>query len=120
MAQALLFYDGACRFCVASAERLRGLDTAHRLRMVDFRAPGATEGVSGFDAARAEQELLLLTPEGRWLGGFDAFRWLSGQLPTLWVVAPVLHFPGMGWLGRRIYAWVADHRYLIMGKAASP
>ena len=117
MAQAQVFYDGQCRFCVASAERLRRLDTAGRLQMVDFRTAPLPEG---FDLARAEQELLLLTPEGDWLGGFDAFRWMAARLPALWALAPLLHLPGMGWLGRRAYAWVADHRYLLMGRATSP
>lgn len=120
MGEAIVFFDGACRFCVASAERLRRLDTAHRLRLVDFRAPGATAGAAGFSLERAERELLLLTPDGRWLGGFEAFRWMALRLPALWGLAPVLHLPGMGWVGRRIYGWVADHRYLIMGKATSP
>lgn len=117
MTTATVFYDGDCRFCVASANRLRALDWQGRLRLLNFRAPGALDGVSGFDAARAEKELLVLTPEGDWLGGFEAFRWMAAQLPALWAVAPLLHLPGMSWLGPRAYGWVADHRYLLMGKA---
>jgi predicted DCC family thiol-disulfide oxidoreductase YuxK len=116
---ATLFYDGACRFCVASMERIRGLDWRGALEYVNFRGPGATAAYAGFDAARAEKELLLQTPAGEWLGGFEAFRWMAGRIPALMPLAPVMHVPGMGWLGQRAYGWVADHRYLIMGRAAS-
>ena len=43
--------------------------------------------------------------------GFFAFRQLTRRIPVLFPLAPVFWFPGMGWLGSRVYRWLAGNRY---------
>lgn len=42
--------------------------------------------------------------------GFYAFRRLLWASPLLWLLIPLFYFPGIGFIGARIYAWVARNR----------
>lgn len=108
-----VYFDGECVFCRRSVELLKALDLRGALRMRDFRVDPASD----IDPARAEKELLLRTRDGRILGGFWAFREMSKRLPLTFLIWPFLYLPGVPWIGERVYAWVADHRLLLMGRA---
>ena len=45
---------------------------------------------------------VLVTPGGRVLRGFDAYRWLLPRLPALSWSWPFWFIPGVAWVGRRI------------------
>jgi hypothetical protein len=47
-------------------------------------------------------ETVLVTPGGRVLRGFDAYRWLLPRLPALSWSWPLWFLPGVAWAGRRI------------------
>ena len=38
-------------------------------------------------------------------------RWMAWRIPVLWWLAPLLYLPGVPWLGRKLYRWVAKNRY---------
>ena len=57
--------------------------------------------------------MILLEPNGRLSGGFEAFARMCLRLPLLWWLVPFVHLPGAGWVGSRVYRWVATHRYLL-------
>jgi predicted DCC family thiol-disulfide oxidoreductase YuxK len=111
-----VFYDGDCTFCIGNARAVGMLDLFRRIQLVDFRAPGATAAWPDFDAGRAEQELLIRTRQGTWLGGFHAFRWMAWRLPLLWWLAPILSMPGVAVVGVPLYAWVSRRRFLLSGR----
>lgn len=111
----IFYYDAECRFCVALA---RILGRLYRGRALELRA-----GLDD-DARRvglAEEDLqrsaYLVSPRGRALEGFFAFRRLSLLVPLLWPLAPLLWLPGSGLLGPRVYRWVSDNRRGIFGCA---
>ena len=113
-----VFYDGVCEVCVHSMQLLRALDLLHRLEPVNFRSPAELAHWRDFgpqQAARAESELLILLPTGKWLGGFRAFRFMAWRLPLCWFVAPLLYLPGASLIGSKVYAWVAMNRYRLLG-----
>jgi predicted DCC family thiol-disulfide oxidoreductase YuxK len=114
--QAVVLYDGQCRFCAASVSLLRRLDWLHRLAFADARdreqLPGGEPPV---EPDRLLEEMHLLPPNGgRLLHGFGALRWIAWRLPLLWPVAPLLYLPGVPALGQRLYLWVARHRFQLV------
>lgn len=107
-----LVYDGYCPLCIRTMTQLDVLDGGHRLRYVDLERDSmrAAELVPGLSAEAMREEMALVTPEGRVLRGFFAFREVSRRLPGLWPLVPLMYAPKSEWVGTRIYAWVAANR----------
>ena len=110
----ILLYDGQCGFCLESVKWLRRLDRFGwvELRDVHTEANLATLHPD-LTPERCRSEMVLIEPAGRLSGGFGAFRRLCLRLPLLMGLAPLLYLPGMGWVGTRVYRWVARRRYLL-------
>ena len=112
--RALLLYDGRCGFCVESVKRLRVLDLFGWVDPLDFHAqPDLSTLHPLLTPERCRSEMVLLEPDGRLLGGFQAFARLTLKLPFLMVLAPLVHLPGAAWVGTRVYRWIATHRSLL-------
>lgn len=109
--KALVLFDGDCQLCQRSVAVLKRLDWLGRLHFRSARddPPPAKVGLRR-DRMLAEMHLL---PPGRDRAfvGFEAFRWLAWRLPLLAPVAPLLYLPGVPWVGRRAYLWVARNRF---------
>jgi predicted DCC family thiol-disulfide oxidoreductase YuxK len=107
-----LVYDGYCPLCIRTMTQLDVLDGARRLRYVDLerestRARELLPNVS-LDAMR--EQMAVVTPDGRVMRGFFAFREVSRRLPALWMLVLLMYLPGAEWAGTRVYAWVAANR----------
>ncbi len=74
-----LVYNGAFARQKSQASLVEGLDVFGRLSVK------AAEG-------EAEQRLTAITPYGK-LTGYDLFAWLTGRLPLLWIIYPVIGLP---------------------------
>ena len=112
--RAVLLYDGQCGFCLESVKRLRVLDLFGWVDPLDFHVqPDLARLHPSLTPERCRSEMILLEPDGRLSGGFEAFARLSARLPTLWPTAPLLYVPGVPFAGRTVYRWVAAHRYLL-------
>jgi predicted DCC family thiol-disulfide oxidoreductase YuxK len=106
-----VLYDGACGLCRRSRRTLERLDGAGRLSFVDIHDPDVA--AREFPALRWDDlmdEMHVLDPEGRSTRGFFAFRTLAGVLPALRALWPLLWIPGVPFVGRRVYRWVARTR----------
>src|SRR5271167_3018384 len=113
--RACVLYDGQCPLCLKSVALLRRLDWLKRLRYLDARTPAALpEHARALRPERLLEEMHLLTGGGRIYHGFASFRWMAWRLPLLWSVAPLLYFPGVPWLGQRLYLWVARNRFHLV------
>jgi predicted DCC family thiol-disulfide oxidoreductase YuxK len=107
----IVLYDGHCGLCLRSMFTLLQCDWLKKLKPVDFRiaddhrsfAPEVTE-------RNLDKSMHIKLPNGSYLTGFDAFRYLSGKLPPLWPLYPLLWIPGVAPIGRRVYRWIADRR----------
>lgn len=107
-----LVYDGFCPLCIRTMAQLDELDGARRLRYVDLErdTTRARALLPGVPLDEMRREMAVVTPEGKVLRGFFAFRALSLRLPALWALVPFVYAPGASWVGMRVYAWVAAKR----------
>ena len=95
-------------------KRLRVLDLFGWVDPLDFHTqPDLNKLHPVLTPERCRSEMILLEPNGRLSGGFDAFARLCVRLPLLWPFAPLVRLPGAAWAGSRAYRWVATHRYLL-------
>ncbi|MBI5150328.1 MAG: DUF393 domain-containing protein [Candidatus Omnitrophica bacterium] len=109
-----IVYDGKCRFCQNSIEKIKIMDLYDVLNSVDFQAlddPGTLH--PQLSKEKAMSQIHLIEPDGKFYGGFDAFRRICWRLPMLYSLIPVVYFPGMGIIGPCLYRWVARNRYLF-------
>lgn len=113
--QSDLVFDGNCIFCVRTVGIIHRLDIFSLIRLHNLRALDDETWKSKVNIVRAEKEILLRTPDGKWLGGFEAFRFMAFRLPWLMLLAPFLYIPGIAQLGDAIYKWVSANRYAFLG-----
>jgi predicted DCC family thiol-disulfide oxidoreductase YuxK len=114
--KAIVLYDGNCPLCLKSVAILKRLDWRRRLGYRNARdLANLPESAVPLNVERLLNEMHLLTPDRRRVfAGFGAFRWMASRLPLFWPVWPLLFLPGVPWLGRRIYRWVAKNRYNLV------
>ncbi len=116
--RAVLLYDGHCGFCKESVKRLQVLDLFGYIDLRDYHTVANLAAIHpSLSLARLESEMVLVEPDGRVSGGFDAFRRLCLRLAFLAPLAPFVHLPGAKAIGGRAYRWVATHRYLFLPRA---
>jgi predicted DCC family thiol-disulfide oxidoreductase YuxK len=110
--QWVIVYDGYCSLCIRTMVALDYLDMRGRLISMDLErewdrvartAPSLTRD-------QARHAMHVVTPEGRLVQGFDAFRELTRAVPLLWPLVPVTHAPFVRPFGNRIYGIVAQSR----------
>jgi predicted DCC family thiol-disulfide oxidoreductase YuxK len=117
--RAVLLYDGQCGFCISSVAKLRVLDLFGWVDPLDFHAqPELARIHPALTPDRCRSEMVLLEPNGMLTGGFDAFARLARSVPLLWGAALLAGLPGVPWLGRKAYRWVAEHRGLFHRREA--
>lgn len=112
-----VLYDGRCAFCRKSIFMLQILDHLRRLRCVNFYDAAARKEIAPdltLDALKKEMYVVVPTP-GRsrvsMYGGFYGFRRLARHLPALWPLVPLLSVPGVPFIGRHVYAFIAARRH---------
>jgi predicted DCC family thiol-disulfide oxidoreductase YuxK len=110
--QAIVLYDGACRFCQFSVRVLTRLDWRHRLHFQSARGKELPASDIPLIRGRVLEAMHLLTPDRKRVhAGFGAFRWIAWRLPLTVPLAPLLYVPGIPWLGSKVYHWVAKNRF---------
>jgi predicted DCC family thiol-disulfide oxidoreductase YuxK len=109
-----LVYDGNCHFCRESLKTLQIMDLYETLELVNYQNCDKMETIHpALTRSRAHSQLHLVEPDGSLHGGFFVFRRLAFLLPMMYVLLPVLYFPGMGVIGPIKYRWIANNRYLF-------
>ena len=106
-----MLYDGECGFCRATRSCLAALDVTRRVRWLPFQS--LSEPPPGLAWDDLERAAYLRAADGRLFEGYYAFRALTVRMPLLMPLAPLMWLPGMGWLGSRVYRWVAENRRRI-------
>lgn len=106
-----IIYDGQCAFCVRSLRIVRHLAVWGLLRFVDGTdRPQVEVWFPGLRDADLDGAMYAVADGGRTYRGFFAFRRLLWASPLLWPLLPIFYFPGVRWVGPRVYAWIARNR----------
>ena len=116
-ATAKLLYDATCAFCTASSKQALRFVPPGTLDLLDVSDP-AVQAQYGVSPEAAQREMHLIRPNGRVSAGAWAIRDLLRLSKWAWPLARFWRIPGFSWLADRVYAWVAQHRYLFMGRVA--
>lgn len=107
-------YDGYCVICRSTRATIKALDWLNRVEFLDLHNWSEVE--RRYPQLRFEDlmgQIHVVGDDGRILAGFLATRRMLRELPLGFPLWLVLHLPGMGWLGPRIYRFIARHRYKI-------
>lgn len=107
-----VLYDGGCGLCQRTVAWLRWADVSRRLTFSDIDRDWdrLVRQHPALDVDACREAMHVLAPDGSISAGFDGFRTLARVVPGLWPVWPILYVPGMPFVGRRVYAYVARHR----------
>lgn len=107
----IILTDGHCGLCRRTTRLLQSLDWLHRLRVVDFRNEAERTAYAARIPLRTlEHSMHVVLLDGSTRTGFSAFRQISHSLPALWIAVPLLHLPGMAYVGEKVYAAIAASR----------
>ncbi len=117
MGPSILLYDARCRFCTAGSKRALRLVPYGSVVLRDVNDP-ALQARYGVTPEAAMRAMHLVRPGGRVSAGAYAVRDLLRLSRWAWPLANFWRIPGFSLLAGRLYAWLAAHRYLFMGKNA--
>ncbi len=108
-----LVYDGECRMCTHSTQRLIGWDTAHRIEVTPSQAAGVMARFPWIPAAAYTEAIQLVGPGGETWQGAAAIEQLLTILPRGRWIAWVFNVPFVRTLADRVYRLVARNRYRL-------
>lgn len=113
----VVIYDGRCKFCTTSVQKLANWDARTRkLSFLSLHDPEVQTRFPSLTYDQLMQEMYLVDRHGKIHKGADAFRFLTTQLPRLYPLCPLLHIPLSLPFWRWAYRQVARRRYKILGK----
>lgn len=105
-----MVYDGECRLCLASVDRLRRW-VGPGVRFLPLQGL-PEEGVAGLDPAAARARVHAVAPDGRVFAGAEAIARLLQTSRWRWM-ASAYFVPPVRRLADAAYAWVARNRYVF-------
>ena len=113
----VLFFDGDCAFCSKSVRQVVRFDKHARVSFAPLQGKLAAEMGFTHHAAAADGTMVLLREtDGQVFTRSAALIELAHALGGGWRIFTFARFipkPVRDW----VYRWVADHRYLFMGKS---
>lgn len=115
----VLFFDGGCAFCSASARLIRRLDHRQRIAFQSLQGELAQQLELVQYAAKDGTLVLQRTSDGRIFLRSDALIELARALGGVWRVFTLARFLPESFRDR-IYHSVAINRYRFMGKSSCP
>ncbi len=117
----VVIYDGKCVFCTSQVKNLKWFDGKNRIAFVSLHDEFVATNFPDLTHDQLMEQLYLVPnsesgySEKRY-GGMAAVRYLTRQLPKLWIFAPLMHIPFTHSLQQWIYRQIAKRRYKIAGK----
>jgi predicted DCC family thiol-disulfide oxidoreductase YuxK len=105
-----VIYDGQCAFCIRSLEMFRAADVRRLMRFYDSHHSQTAERFPILKDADLDQAMFVVVDGESPQRGFFAFRRMLWSSPILWLLIPLFYFPGIAYIGTRVYTWVARHR----------
>jgi predicted DCC family thiol-disulfide oxidoreductase YuxK len=106
-----VLYDGECRVCRASADRIRVYDRAGKLDVVALQSPGVAERFPEIRREDLLDNMHFVATDGHVARGADAIEAIVRMFPRTRLLALAWLLPGFPATARRAYAWIARNRY---------
>jgi predicted DCC family thiol-disulfide oxidoreductase YuxK len=106
-----VIYDGQCLFCIRSLKLFRAVDFMHVLDYYDAHDESRISiTFPELRDADFDNAMFVVTESRKVSRGFFAFRRMIWSSPLTWLLIPIFYFPGAGFVGTRVYAWIAKNR----------
>jgi predicted DCC family thiol-disulfide oxidoreductase YuxK len=105
-----VLFDGACPRCRASMALLTAADPDQVLEPIDLTAVKVEDLHPKLTRKACMESMHVIARDRRVTAGFDAVRTLGGWLPLFWPLALIGWLPGVAWLGRLVYNYLASTR----------
>lgn len=107
-----LLYDGSCGLCRRTVALIHALDPLRRVQLHDVHQDwlAIARRYPQLSQHACLEEMHVISPTGRVASGFDSYRALACVIPAGWLALPILYFPGVRPIGRRVYAAIASRR----------
>lgn len=105
-----LVYDGDCSFCRRWVDRIARGDRSGTFEFVARQTEGLTERFPKLVEGDFSTGMRLITPDGTVHVSADAAYQIVRRLRYVRRIAWLYHVPGIHWITRTTYAWIAAHR----------
>lgn len=116
----LLIYDGECRLCVSTKQKLEKLGIGQAesdVRFLAYQSEAAKRLLGSNYRSGRPDVAFLIQPSGEVFQGLEAFLPLIPNMPGRKLLLWWLRFPSAKRLAELGYRVVARHRYLWFGEA---
>lgn len=111
MAELTVLYDGACNLCRSGAARVRHMDAHGLIELLDLHDANVAARFPQINAEEAMRLMQAIDTRGRVYSGADAWARIGLTLPGWKLIAWLIQVPGIHFIAKRIYGWVARNRY---------
>ena len=120
MTAAVVIYDGTCGLCQGSVAWLSRRAVPGRFEFLPCQAAERRARFPWMEERACLEAIQLVLPDGRALSGAAAIPEILRRLRGWRLLAPFFWLPGVGFLARPLYRWVARHRHWISRLPGSP
>jgi predicted DCC family thiol-disulfide oxidoreductase YuxK len=106
-------FDGRCVICQTTRRIINAIDWFKRVEFLDLHHTAEVAArYPQFDHAAMMGEIYVVAHDELYTG-FDGVRRMLRETPLGFIAWLIFSLPGMGWLGPRVYAWIAKNRYAV-------
>ena len=105
-----IFYDGACRMCVAQMDKFKEADKEKNLVFVDISKPDFNQEKMGLAGKPIKRYIYARDSAGRLVRGVDAFIWIWAATGKR-ILSSFIGLPLVKQTGKFIYRLVSRFRY---------
>ena len=111
-----LIYDAECDFCSKLLSWLRRQDRYNCIELLAYQDENCQRRYPKIGAAECRDGGKLILPNGKMISGVDTAPHMLRVLPGWAWAAAILSIPGVLWLVRPVYRYVARNRMAISCK----
>lgn len=108
----VVVYDGECRFCTWSMNRIKRLDKQDQFHYLPRQAPGIEDRFPKLADSDFNTGMRLIVSDDEIYVGADAVYQIYRRLPPFHLIAWVYRVPILHWVFKGAYALVARYRHL--------
>lgn len=112
----VIVFDGNCGFCQRQIARIRRGDPNAQFEYLPSQSPDLLTRFPALAGHELSSGLRLVEPRGAIHVGAEATYHIARRLRGWRWVAWLYRVPGVNWLARLTYGWIARNRYRFAGR----